>query len=299
MRDDDQRDPEIARLENELETVRYNLIGLAAKLVPDELGHALIRGHFDCETQAQFLNWERDTIDKIIAAAERDDKGRALCPLCKEGRERWGWGDGGESGWALPSGLQTHLLGEGRTTQCPVFDAALKLANDRMRPKIEKEEQRKREAREARRQTERVFLIDPTKPPELIDDIRSWHEHRGAEQLEWAEARLRTLGFEFDLNGNVMAYRLPHPEFVILADPREQKKIMVRIFAGEGKPRLKTSYHRNTGQRHEEFELRDHWTRDLPARFKDMVEDGCNKLRDRLPKQKASRSAPVRSRLPL
>ena len=97
---------------------------------------------------------------------------------------------------------------------------------------------------------------------------------------------MRTLGFESDLNGNVMAYRLPHPEFTILADPREPGKIAFHIFdrSPEGKPR-RTRKHRPN----EWFDLRDDWKKDVPAKFKNMVEGACNRLRDRLPKRKESK----------
>jgi len=138
---------------------------------------------------------------------------------------------GNQHGFALPEGLRRHLIGwGGAARQCDVFKTLLWMARDYLRPKFDEEQRRKHEAHAIRRQTERVFLVDPTKPPALIDDGFYSEEPRNPEQMAAAEERLRVLGFEFDRRDNVIAYRLPHPEFVILADPRRPKSINFGVF---------------------------------------------------------------------
>jgi hypothetical protein len=283
--------PDVVRdLERELKNTRYKLISLATRSLPDDIRDALIHGYSACKTEHQFSDWQHDTIAKIIAAAEPEPEneffgGRlAYCPLCNHGAQQWG--SKRFYGFALPLGLEKHLTGRGNTSRCDIFATAVTLARDYLQPKFEESKQREHDARETRRQTERLFLIDPTEPAKLIDEkiYFSVSGHRSVEELEWAEARLRTLGFEFDLNGNVMAYRLPHLEFVILADPRQPKKITFRIFERsppESKPRRRRHYRPRPQA---SLELHDQWTQDIPAKFKDMLEAACNCLRDQLSK---------------
>jgi hypothetical protein len=99
------------------------------------------------------------------------------------------------------------------------------------------------------------------------------------EDYEAAEERLRLLGFEFDINQNVIAYRLLHPEFLILADLRSARKIEFKLFERppEGK-RARRRKHRIV----ESFDLRDDWKKDIPAKFKKMVESACERMRERM-----------------
>jgi len=265
-------DPIIISLKSELELLRYQLVRLAIRSLPQEtdLYNALI---CRCETKAQFYQWQHDAIAAVIGIAAPDAQGRAHCPLCKEGRQSWGSYD--DVGYAVPDGLKRHLLGEGKSAQCSILKVVFDLAQDRMRPKFDEEERREHEANNARRRTERLYQIDPSSPAKLIDDLHSLRGARNPEQLKWAETRLRMLGFESDLSGNVMTYRLPHAEFIILADPRELGTIEVRIYpcTPTGKPSRLAAWTR--------FPLPDPWKNDLPVKFKKLLEDAIISLPSR------------------
>ena len=79
--------------------------------------------------------WRSDINAAVIAAAEpfepvdRWGQSQVACPLC---RSR-GRGAFGMDGWKLPTGLEMHLDGGGRTSRCPVAEAALIPGRDEMR----------------------------------------------------------------------------------------------------------------------------------------------------------------------
>ena len=175
----------------------------------------------------------------------------------------------------MPDGLKRHLLGEGKSAQCSIMKIVFDIAQDRMRPKFDEEERREHKANDARRRTERLYQIDPTSPAKLIDDFFSFRGPRNPEQLKWAETRLRMLGFESDLSDNVITYRLPRAEFIILADPRELGTIEVHIYpcTPTGKPSRLAARAR--------FQLPDPWKNDLPAKFKKLLEDAIISLPSR------------------
>jgi hypothetical protein len=178
--------------------------------------------------------------------------------------------------------VAARLLGQ--STQ--ISQAERELSDSTRRLKEAKEERRQQweaeriadeAARAQRRKTERLYLVDPIQPPQLCDE--DWfNDHRAAEDYAAAEERLRLLGFEFDINQNVIAYRLPHPEFLILADLRLARRIEFKLFErpAEGK-RARRRKHRIV----ESFDLRDDWKKDIPTKFKKMVESACERMRER------------------
>jgi hypothetical protein len=213
---------ELKRLKDELYLARRDLVEIATNSLSEELYYELLSGSHKCNTMDEFFVWKHNTIKKIVEASkpeQDEDIYRPLqvyCPFCKNGTT---WGDV-TRGFAWPAGLSMHLNGDGNARQCRVIKAAFELGRERVDEKIEK-----------RRKTERVFVTVPGYYlPNLIEEC--WGgEPRTAEQLEQAEARLQALGLEPDIKGNVVAYWLKHPDFLVLADPRALGKIKFNAFS--------------------------------------------------------------------
>ena len=172
----------------------------------------------------------------MIAAAEpfepvdRWGQSQVACPLC---RSR-GRGAFGMDGWKLPTGLEMHLDGGGRTSRCPVAEAAWQLIRDRHHEKFAAADLAEAQQLALRKQTKSVVLIDPDREPELLFDF---HETcRTPEQLAAVEDRLREIGFEIERNGNVATYRyLYGDKWMVLADPRKQNRVEFNLFKRSSK----------------------------------------------------------------
>jgi hypothetical protein len=135
-----------------------------------------------------------------------------------------------------------------------------------------------------RRRTERVFLTDPSLPPQLFDEHLysfSSGKARSADELAMAEERLRSLNFQIDVNDNVIAYKFRHEHFLVLADPRTAGRIEFRVFNSERpKRRIGTT---------ETFHLLDILKNDLPAKFKERLSEACGRLAPQRPRAVATR----------
>lgn len=118
------------QLRDELYYARQALIDL---LDPQEL----LSGYWGCDDSDQVDEWRLKTAAAVIDAARvRPGKEmgyprspRAICPLCRQGAVTVS----GVQGFAVPTGLRRHLLGEYNARQCPVFKAAEELAWGRVR----------------------------------------------------------------------------------------------------------------------------------------------------------------------
>jgi hypothetical protein len=264
-------DERIRRLEEELYIARHNIIGLMPPEVTD-----LLNSYGSCNSSEEFWAWKHDVIDRIVSMAERDPEAsyfgdRGYCPLCKGGRiSRY------HPGFALPTGLTGHLLGHssGNQHQCPVTHAAFENAYHSLRDTLAASEEAERRNKEERRKTERVFMIDPSRPPELLDEYIYGGKPRSPEELAEAEERLRSLGFQVELNENVVAYKFPHKHYLVLGDPRKAGRIEFRIFNSEGTKRRRT----NRGRGYETFDLQDNWKNDLAAKFRQHLSEACSRL---------------------
>jgi hypothetical protein len=267
----------IADLEDELQDTRRDLVELMPRQLAD-----LLMSYRSCESRQDYDHWTCEVLDRIASGAERDPsishlEDRGWCPLCK----------GGSSGpysrgFALPEGLMRHLTGRGNTAQCPVTRAAFRMARYALRDEFRAADEAKRRATEARRATERLFLVDPSSPPCLLDERLWFQKERSAEELVRAEERLRDLNFQVEINENVVAYKLQYEEFVVLADPRPVGRIDFCVFElAKNKRRSCVAT----------FRMMDNWKNDLTEKFRRRLVDACNTLRTR-----GSRSGAVRKR---
>ena len=262
-------DREFDRLKNELWCVRHDIV----QLMPSEIAERLM-SYYSCETRAQFFARWRETLRYVVGLAVADPaisylQERARCPLCKGGTS-----SAYQEGFTLPEGLLRHLEGHGNTHQCPVTNAAFQLAMSSLREKFDAADKTQKQQTEQRRKTERVYLIDPSEPPKLFDED-SWRlrETRSPQQLAEAEQRLREFGFEAEINGNMIAYKLLHEGRLVLADSRQAGRIDFTVFAN---PSGKRPSRTNPGRAH--FHFRDEWRRDAPARFTAELAQAVEKL---------------------
>jgi hypothetical protein len=255
--------PRIEKLESELYQARRDIVDL----MPYEISQ-LLTGYHSAKSESDYWGWERETIERIVSMAEADlrySQPRARCPLCKSG------GGFYDTGFTLPEGLSRHLTGWGNTHHCPVTDAAFRNARYSLRKDFEAWRRTEKEDEANRRKTERLFLIDPRKPPLLIDESvfglsHGLHEFRTADEIPAAALRLRDLGFQFEVRGNVVAYKLMHENRLILADPRIAGRLEFHVFSDE-KPTKKT--------KHESFYLLDSWKADIPSKFMVRLIQAC------------------------
>jgi hypothetical protein len=259
----DPRDERIKRLEDELWGVRDDIVRLMPEVISDLLSRTYL-----LETRSDYHRWQRETIDAIVEMTVPDPKAsnryevRARCPLCQASGDVYG------SGFKLPLGLERHLEGWGNVSQCPVTEAAFKNARYSNRDKFDKAEEAERDKVEQRKATERVLLINPAEKPVLFDE-RLWsREPRNPEQLAVAEQRLRDLGFEIETNGNIVAYKFVHEEWLVLADPRGEGRIEFTVFKRSGKKQK-----RRFGR--DQFYLLDSWSVDLPGKFHKRLRQSC------------------------
>lgn len=106
--------------QRELEDARENIIELA----PPKFNRLLKGQDRSIKTVDEFGRWEFDLKEAVIAAAESEpveDRNNVACPLCRSS----GNGAFGRTGFKLPSGLDMHLNGKGRTEKCRVIKAAV------------------------------------------------------------------------------------------------------------------------------------------------------------------------------
>lgn len=185
--------------------------------------------HYDpLESVAAFYDWQRATIEAVIektAPSSYDE--RVHCPLCgSAGR------DG--HGYSLPGGLEMHLTGHGAAWRCDIIEIAFNIVMERNAERFEQHEQAALAYLKHRQQTERVFLINPAKEPELA--LPEHYDPRPADEWPAAETALREMGFTIDIAGNVTTYKLMHgDDWMILADPRYRGKFEFHIFKRSGK----------------------------------------------------------------
>jgi hypothetical protein len=258
----------IGELESELYQARHDIVDL----MPREISRFLT-SYYSCKSSKDYVNWQHDAVAHVISNAKPDPRisnpfDRAWCPLCKAGST-----DPYERGLAYPEGLRRHLLGWGHGQRCPVIDAAFRNAGYSLREKLDEWKRTEKEDEANRRKTERLFLIDPRHPPLLIDEsvfglVRSHHDKfRPADEIPAAEQRLRELGFQFEVQGNVVAYKLMHVNRLVLADPRILGRLEFHVFSDE-KPTKKT--------KHESFYLLDTWKADIPGKFRMRLTKACS-----------------------
>ena len=259
------KDERIAQLEAELDEVRRDLVEMA----PAEMWRAL-HGYTSCGSREEQFRWEQDVVAAAVALAAPDPVGshwqpRAWCPLCRSGTHSSELG-----GFALPEGLSWHLLGRGRTHQCSVTKAAFRLARAHLQDCFRDEEKAARQLDEARRGTERLYLVAPWSRPRLLDEgPAGWGRvPRSPDGLQAAERWLADFGFRTEVDGQVVSYRLARDGLIVFADPRAKGRIDF-VVCRDGARSWRVD--------HQEFYLLDDW-KDLAAKFARRLAGAVDKL---------------------
>src|SRR5262249_1528194 len=187
----------VSKLEEELYLARCDIV----ELMPHEIAKLLTSYH-SCISPLEFTQWKGDVIDRIVSMLEIDPEEfylerRGCCPLCK------GEGRGPLRGFKLPGGLTLHLWGGNNAHQCPVTHAAFRNGHFRLRDTFKASDEGVQRKMDERRRTERVFVTDPSLPPQLFDEHLypfSSDKPRSADELAEAEERLRGLNFQIEVN---------------------------------------------------------------------------------------------------
>jgi hypothetical protein len=114
---------DVARLESELELAQTDLL----ETLPRPL-QSRMYGYVSCTSREAAADWHTSLIEALIAEARKEQVGdpsgessRAPCPLCHGGTRDL-------AGFAMPLGLQRHLLGEMGQALCPFMRATRWLA---------------------------------------------------------------------------------------------------------------------------------------------------------------------------
>jgi hypothetical protein len=270
---------EIERLKNDLFEARYTILNL----MPEKIEN-LLKGYYQVKSRQEGYTWEHEVTEQIIAEAKilSKEEGsfwreRACCPLC-------GRGSNGpyDRGFALPEGLRRHLTGWGNASRCEVMEAAFRLARDHWhRSFYEKEEFEKKEKQYLlieRRKAETVYLVDLYAEPCLLEEGIYTYDGRirNEDELFWAENRLHELGVKSSTEGNVKKYLDEHADYLVLADPRVNGKILFKIYR---KPLIKKGKDSLGRPLYQSFCMQDAWKNDLPAKYALRVKECINTLR--------------------
>ncbi|MFA5053790.1 MAG: hypothetical protein WC565_07015 [Parcubacteria group bacterium] len=101
----------------DIEAALHDTQELVLDLMPDAI-RAVLQTSMSSSFGAVH-NWRRVVIPQVIGFAERDDSGRARCPLCHV-RPQQGFHDG----FTLPGGLTRHLDGSHNFYRCGVMTVA-------------------------------------------------------------------------------------------------------------------------------------------------------------------------------
>jgi len=213
----------LVELKHELHEAQSHIVDLVAPEIREKL-----LSYHGCETWKEFFEWERSLIEFAIErtvpipnASQFEE--RANCPLCGSG------GNSRPEGYVFPGGLELHLA-ERNERPCPVMKAALHLAHDHLRPKLDEEELRAKEVLARRRKIETLYLVNPFEQPSLIDEGWRSCSARDKDGLARAEARLSKLGFNLSICGNVKSYKLEGDGYLVYADPRGEGRISFIVY---------------------------------------------------------------------
>jgi hypothetical protein len=153
-------DERIRRLEEDLYEARCAVVSL----LPEPI-QAIAESYHKCKSRSEADQWKERLVEGVIARAEilspQDGSRwgpRAYCPLC-------GHGSSGpyDRGFAVPDGLERHLMGRYNSVGCLPLSPVLGMARDYWRPifaKTEAELERpvaaKKKAKKAPKKTAKV-----------------------------------------------------------------------------------------------------------------------------------------------
>lgn len=253
-------DEYIEYLEEELDEARETII----KLMPDNIKEFL-DNYTRCDTEDELDSWKWDSVENVIEIASNSPslsfpelgvRDRAYCPLC------------GDGDFTIPEGMRRHLEGRGNVRKCRVMKAVHSFAKDyfsmKSERKIEYENLIRINLLEQRKQTEILYLVDPKKKPLLIDEnITPPEEVRNEQGLEFAEERLKNMGFRITIESRVKKYVNEDDIYIVFADPRQQEHIQFIVYKKTFPKNIKTGSRklRYAGT----FKIQDYWLNDLKS----------------------------------
>jgi|GEM_PF-1331266 len=269
----DPRDQEIKALRRELSDLRHDLIRLQPQDIAD-----LLTSYYGCTTRAEWGKWKRDTAEAVIERAKVDPalasypgiEERAVCPLCGDGTNAFG----SRGGFAYPGGLERHLTGYGNMHQCTVLGTAFKLSAEYLHETLLASDHAEKEREQERRQSEPMVRHAAQEPPAFLYQTEWRGPARGEAKMGEAEQRLRNLGFEIVVEGNVRTYRFVQDDWLVLADPRAANKIEFEV-TSLSKPKKKPQHWRaNT------FYMLDSYALDIPGKFRKRLQEAIDSFGD-------------------
>jgi hypothetical protein len=247
----------------EIEELRRMVIELA----PDKF-NMLLCGYYSMSSREESSRWEGQIVEEVISQAELlpSKSGgffadRAYCPLCGEGSQSQY-----ESGFSLPEGLRRHLTGWGNSRQCSIIKVVTRSARDYWNDKFAEDERKeltkKQEVFSQRMQTETLYRVRFDGEPELIDaQCGYFRTLRNSEQMEWAEQRLKELGFQVQEELRIKSYIYENESVVVYADPRALGEISFVVSKKPLPKKLKKFTHQPS------FAIPDRWKNNLDVKF--------------------------------
>jgi hypothetical protein len=229
-----------------------------------------------CETWKDFFEWEHSLIEFVIErtvpipnASQFEE--RAKCPLCACG------GNSAAEGYVFPEGLEHHLA-ERSERPCPVMKAALRLAHDHLRPKLDEAELRAKEVLAGRRKTETLYLVNPFEQPSLVEEGLRPYSPRDKDGLRRAEARLSKLGFDLSISGNVKSYKLEGDGYLVYADPRGDGQMCFIVYR-KPLPKYQTAAKRRSFFMGDWENTLDSWDNGFEQRFAKRLVEALRRLK--------------------
>ncbi|WP_354171732.1 MULTISPECIES: hypothetical protein [unclassified Bradyrhizobium] len=212
---------------------------------------------------------QRAKVDPPLASYPGIEE-RAVCPLCGDGTNAFG----SRGGFAYPRGLERHLTGTAICTNARVLGMAFKLSADYLNETSLATDRTEKERDEERRQSELMVRHAAQAPPAFLYQTEWRGPARGEATMGEAEQRLRDLGFEIMVEGNVRTYRFVQHDWLVLADPRVTNKIEFEV-TSLSKPKKKPRHWRaNT------FYMLDSYALDIPGKLRKRLQEAIESFGD-------------------
>lgn len=280
-------DPRVTRLDQRLREARQAVVDLLR-----EPFRAHVEARYQCRTRREGRDWERKLVALGVKSAtilSREEgsyvEPRAYCPLCEAGSSA-----AYARGFAHPEGLRRHLAGEFRVHQCKVTTTLFWMARgdweDTFREAEEAAAAAGAERRTQRAAVEPLYRTRADGAALLCDEGLGYDGRpRDGEGLNWADARLRTLGFEPTTEDRVTEYRREIDGYTVHADPRRAGRLIF-VVTPPAPPLTPRRRGPEPERQYQEFDLPDRLTRELPAKFAARLADAVATFTARLPRSR-------------
>lgn len=247
------------------------LRGMIFESVPAWFANGLT-GLREAATVEEFWRRRHDMADAVIDRARLAQQatsafdggsGRILCPLCLLGPTKRI--PGSPEGFSIPEGLSRHLDGRSGSQQCSVMRAVTHEVKDSLRRLSNQADEMAMVEKSRRKLVEPSYQTGPDAFV-LWDELICRGGARNAQDMEFAEARLVSLGF-------LKTQQAPGPRITwlkvgdlyrVYADPREVGRIACHLYV---KKKASRSDRLSAWKLSKIFQVRDQWTRDVPGKL--------------------------------